>query len=101
MFGADVKVKRIGLTMEQIKKYNPPPCTAKETDKRWKQYAEKYGPMSWELDALEPKVLSALYAQEIEALTDWGLYKEAEQNERDEIGQLNMVYQNWNRIFQA
>ena len=101
LFGAIVQFKRIGLSMEQIKKYNPPPCTAKETDKRWKQYEALYGPLSWELDALEPNVLSSLYAQEIEALTDWELYKEAERNEQTEIGQLNTVYQNWNRIFQA
>ncbi len=101
MFGADVDVRRIGLTMEQIETYNPPPNVAKETDKRWRKYVEQYGKSSWELDALDPKILSDLYAQEIEELTDNHLYQAAKEREQDEIRQLETVYKNWNSFFQA
>ena len=42
----------IALTMEQIKKYNPPPNPAKITDPRAKKYIEEFGKVSWELDSL-------------------------------------------------
>jgi len=43
--------------MKQIEQYNPPPNPAKITDPRAKWYIENYGNKSWELDALEPKIL--------------------------------------------
>lgn len=47
----------LALNMTQIRAYNPPPNPAKITDPRAKWYIGKYGQKSWELDALEPKVL--------------------------------------------
>ena len=52
MFGADVEVKRVALTMEQVQTYNPPPNPAKITDSRCGKYMEEFGDESWELDAL-------------------------------------------------
>ncbi len=60
MFGSKVEVKRMALNMEQIDLYNPPPNPAKSTDGRYEKYVEQYGDESWELDALEPKVLEGL-----------------------------------------
>lgn len=51
------QVIQLALNMEQIKQYNPPPNPAKITDPRAKWYIKEYGNKSWELDALEPKVL--------------------------------------------
>lgn len=42
----------VALTMEQIKKYGPPPNPAKITDPRAKKYIEEFGKVSWELDSL-------------------------------------------------
>lgn len=53
MFGADVYVKRVALTMNQIGTYNPPPNPAKITDSRASKYIDEYSNESWELDALE------------------------------------------------
>lgn len=50
MFGADVYVKRVALTMNQIGTYNPPPNPAKITDSRASKYIDEYGNESWELD---------------------------------------------------
>lgn len=49
----DFKVIPVALTMEQIKKYNPPPNPAKITDPRAKWYIEKFGEESWELDSID------------------------------------------------
>jgi hypothetical protein len=51
-FGLDIEVQKIALTTEQVKAYNPPPNPAKITDPRAKGYIEKFGPVSWEVDAL-------------------------------------------------
>lgn len=58
--GCDVEFHRIALNMNQIKQYNPPPNPAKMTDSRFKAYRRKHGESSWELDALEPKLLVEL-----------------------------------------
>lgn len=104
MFGADVELIRIGLTEEQIKKYNPPPAPVKMEGKRAKGFIKEKGTSVWELDALDPQVIADLYAKEIEALTDEDLMEEARQRETKEQNMLYAVYQNWNRIessFQA
>lgn len=48
----DFEVIPVALTMEQIKKYNPPPNPAKVTDPRAKKYIADFGRISWELDSL-------------------------------------------------
>lgn len=63
-------VERIALTMEQIEKYNPPPCPAKVTDSRYESYREKYGDKAWELDALDPRQIVDIIKQKVGAATD-------------------------------
>lgn len=75
LFGANVEVRRIALTMEQIAEYEPPPNPAKLTDSRCGKYIKRYGRQSWELDALEPQVICDLIQDEITALRDDGLYE--------------------------
>ena len=53
----DFEVLPLALTMEQIRKFNPPPNPAKIKDPRAKRYISKFGSISWELDALRPDVL--------------------------------------------
>lgn len=65
VFGAQFKFIRIALNMDQVNKYNPPPNPAKLTDSRATTYINKYGPDSWELDALEPKAMEKLIKKAI------------------------------------
>lgn len=67
-FQASVKVKRIAMTMEQVRKYKCPPNPAKITDVRYKKYRAEYGKNSWELDALSPSVIVELIQKEIKKL---------------------------------
>jgi len=53
-------VEKIGLTMDQIREFNPPPNPAKTTDSRFDAYQEKFGDESWEVDALDPRTLQRL-----------------------------------------
>ena len=58
-------IEREALNMDQVRKYNPPENPAKITDSRYKGYVIEYGESSWELDALEPSVLSDLVEKAI------------------------------------
>lgn len=74
-FGIVPEVEQIALTGEQIRKYQPPPNPAKVKDPRAKWYIERYGRTSWEVDALNPKILHQLLIDKIEALIDVDLFK--------------------------
>lgn len=71
----DYEVKHIALTMEQIKKYDPPPNPAKKKDSRFGWYKERHGEVSWEADALKPKVLSQVVKDNIEDLIDIDMFE--------------------------
>ncbi len=71
MFGVkDIDVRKIALTMTQIKKYNPPPNPAKISDPRAKAYIAQHGNSSWEVDALPPKILNALVIKAFTSIID-------------------------------
>lgn len=87
---------RIALNYDQIEQYNPPPNPAKETDSRFKSYQELYGDESWELDALEPSVLTELIRTEIDGRIDqtkWATTQETIKDDKrriaDAIGYLD------------
>ena len=69
-------VSRIALNMDQVEKYNPPENPAKMTDSRFMTYVKTFGHSSWELDALEPKVLENLIQTEIEQYINWDDWNE-------------------------
>ena len=71
-----IDFQRIALNMDQIEEFNPPPNPAKETDTRASAYIEKYGPISWELDALDPATLTRLIQTTIEKYLDLDLFCE-------------------------
>jgi len=77
-----VYVERIALNMDQVRQYGPPPNPAKITDSRAKQYIKKFGHESWELDALEPKVLDKLISDKIKEYRNtkqWGVKRKEEE----------------------
>lgn len=63
-------VIKVALTMAQVMQYKPPPNPAKLSDSRAKAYIKKYGPRSWEVDALPPKVLARLIREAFDAVID-------------------------------
>lgn len=75
-YGKGFEVRRIALNMNQVRKYNPPPNPAKLTDCRARGYIAEHGDESWELDALEPRVLTKLIQGEIDKLKDEDAWQE-------------------------
>jgi hypothetical protein len=68
---AEIEVRRIALTMKQLRRYRPPPSFINEGDTRTSGYRERFGTDEcWELDALSPTVIAGLIRSEIEALID-------------------------------
>lgn len=100
MFGADVYVKRVALTMNQVNTYNPPPNPAKITDSRCGKYIDQYGTESWELDALEPQMLVNLIRNEVTALRDDAIYEEVCSREEQEKEELQLLVDNYNEAIE-
>ena len=92
----NLTVNQIALTQTQIKKYNPPPNPAKENDPRAKWYIERFGNVSWELDALKPQVLTTLLESKIKKLLDLELYHDIVQEENQEKEQLESLVEGLN-----
>lgn len=97
MFGADVYVKRVALTMNQIQTYNPPPNPAKITDSRASKYIDQYGNESWELDALEPKVITNLIKTQVKMYRNDDIYRAVCDKESREKEELKMLERNYDR----
>ena len=95
LFGADVEVKRIALNWDQIDEFTPPPNPAKLSDSRAGAYIAEYGDESWELDALEPKVLTSLIRTSVADLTDASLLERASAKEKRDKAELTLVKENW------
>ena len=98
MFNAIFDFSRIALNMGQIEKYTPPPNPAKVTDSRFEGYMVEHGSESWELDALEPKIITGMIEKRVKELIDfdkWEATKEKQENQRKI---LNAVAENWDEI---
>ena len=91
-FGREVDVRPVTLTMEQIRRFNPPPNPAKITDPRAKWYIREYGRTSWELDALPPRELIRLAEEAVEELIDLDLYNRCLDREQRDIEELRSFF---------
>lgn len=99
MFGAyDIRFQRLALNMDQIEQYNPPPNPTKLTDSRATGYIDKYGYECWELDALEPQIISDLIGSNVKKYRDDGLYYKVINQEREEKAMLEDLAENWPNI---
>ena len=93
-----IEVRRMALTMEQVEEYSPPPNPAKLTDSRCQGYIEKFGDESWELDALEPRVITALIENEVLELRDEEAWDNQCVRQEQAREQLQKVSDEWDRI---
>lgn len=90
-FGLDINVVPVALTMAQIEEFSPPPNPAKLTDPRASWYVEKYGTISWELDALPPHELLRLVENSITNLIDMDIYESMLLRENVDILKLKSI----------
>lgn len=91
---------RIALNRDQIDLYNPPPNPAKSTDSRFQGYMDIHGDESWELDALEPQVLSDLIRESVDEIRDDSFYDERVREENEQKSQLEEVSQRWGEVIE-
>jgi hypothetical protein len=90
-FGVNPSIHHVAITKSQIQKYNPPPNPAKVSDPRAKDYIAEHGNTSWEVDALNPKVLNQLLKSMIEGLINMDLFTEMlkkEKHDKDELSKM-------------
>lgn len=90
-----VRVRRLALNFDQVQKYKPPPNPAKLTDSRADSYIEKHGRSSWELDALEPKVIARLIQTNVEMYVDSDAWEESVAKEKAAREKIAKMAKNW------
>lgn len=95
MFGSRVAVRRIALDMEQVEQYSPPPNPAKTTDSRYATYRDEYGDESWELDALDPRVITELITTKAADYTDEDKRKALMEKQEEERQEIRDLADNW------
>lgn len=79
------KVVPVALTMEQVDEYDLPPNPAKITDPRAKWYIEKFGKVSWELDAIDAIELRGIAEKSILKFLDMDKYNAWIEREEKEV----------------
>jgi hypothetical protein len=94
---AGVRLVRLALNDDQIKRFDLPPDPTKLTDSRSGNYIEDHGDVSWELDALPSREIERLVLSAIEGILDLEKFKLAYERESISRTELSLVANNWNR----
>jgi len=98
LFMGGIKLERLALNMDQIEQYNPPPNPAKLTDTRAEAYIAEFGAESWELDALDPKVLAALVQAAVKSVRDEKAWKASVAEENEQRKDLSACSDRWEDV---
>ena len=93
-----VDVERIGLNMDQVRKYNPPPNYAKASSSRYDGYVAEYGAECWELDALDPGVIVDLITEAVEPHIDRSVWDETSDEEDRKRFHLEKLSDHWSEV---
>jgi hypothetical protein len=96
--GIEVVVRRLALNIDQVRQYRPPPNFAKETDTRFGAYKREFGTQCWELDALDPDVISGLVDREIRSLVDMEIWNASMAREREQRAVFAALSENWEDV---
>ena len=96
--GLLVDVDRLALNWNQVVQYAPPPNPAKATDSRFIGYEKAFGGESWELDALEPRVIRDLIETHILALRDDARYQATIDEEEHHKAVLKATADRWTEV---
>lgn len=98
VFQVNCIVHRVALNWDQIQQYKPPPNPAKVSDSRAKKYIDKYGVHSWELDALEPRVLVETIRTALWNLCDRKKFEEAKKRQERGRHTLQVIRKRWKEV---
>lgn len=101
VFNCPINFVRLALNKDQVDQYDPPPNPAKETDSRFESYRKQHGDESWELDALEPRVLVALVEDNVKKFRDVARWNKAVELENEYKAELRTVARKWSSAVDA
>ncbi len=93
-FDNHFEIKPIGLTMDQIKEFNPPHNPAKITDPRAKNYVAEFGQKSWEVDALKPAIMTEIVESAINEELDHEIKKQITDRESSDQESIRTIIDN-------
>jgi hypothetical protein len=96
--GEAIEVRRLGLNIDQVRRYGPPPNEVKVTDTKHAAYINEFGTECWELDALRPDVIAALIRDEIESLIDWPQWEAAKAKSEANRAVLVTAAERWDEL---
>ena len=88
-------VNRLALNRDQVRRYNPPENPAKIQDSRYLSYVKKFGKSSWELDALEPKILHDMLTNLIKSFIDFNLWDQVIDLENEHKNKISELADKW------
>jgi hypothetical protein len=95
---SEFELRRLALNMDQVRRYAPPPNPAKITDSRATSYIRLHGKSSWELDALEPRVITQLITEQVEKLRSKGLWLARVAEEKHQKLLLKQAAERWDDV---
>lgn len=98
LFGCALRLDRLALNMDQVDEWEPPPNPAKVSDSRFESYLIEFGRQSWELDALEPRVLSDLVRDTVFNYIDQDAWDEADEQIQEGRRALRNISANWDEV---
>lgn len=84
----DLQIKRIALTIDQVKRWDLAPNPTKAADSRSPNYVAKFGDSCWELDAVRPNDLQDIIRKAIQEEVDqdeWDKTEERITEQREKI----------------
>ena len=93
-----VLLRRLALNMDQVEEHGPPPNPAKVTDSRFDAYVDEHGYESWELDALEPQMISDLIRENLEGLIDRSIWDARVDEMENQRRRLRVISDRWEEV---
>lgn len=81
--GDSIQIKKIGLTYDQVEKFNLRPNPVKKSDTKAENYINQFGPDCWELDALPPLELQNLVVESIKEYIDFDAWNDKFEKEKE------------------
>jgi hypothetical protein len=99
IYKCDVEVRRLALNMDQIRRYSPPPSFIKEKDKLMPKYVARFDTAdAWELDALDPAVLTTLVEEEVRSILNKRAWQKSVKAEKSGRRLLGAVVERWDEV---
>jgi 5S rRNA maturation endonuclease (ribonuclease M5) len=84
-------IKKVALTLKDVKQYKLPPAPTKATDSRSRKFIKKFGNFAVELEALPVRVLEQKIKRSIKSLLNWKQFQKDLKKEKQEAKKLRKL----------